>query len=61
MALSHRHDFRSEYGMVAGEQRDAVNDAGGRYEFISRVASEVQACRCAGNSQINGPDMQCVE
>lgn len=47
--------------MVACQQWNAGNDAGGGNQFIRRVGAEIQLCAGAGNIQADGSDGQLLQ
>ena len=47
--------------MIAREQRNAMHDAGGGDDLVRRIAAEVQACRGAGNREIDWPKVKAAQ
>ena len=60
-SLRQGYAFGAADAAVAGDERDAVDDARGGDELVRRIGTEVEARGCAADLEVNRPDMNPVE
>ncbi len=57
-ASGHRHNSGLSDSAVPRQQRDSMDEARGRNEFVSWASLEIEMRGLDANSEINGPDVE---